>query len=127
MARTADGEVIYTGYVAAPYGTLAEPMAVPGGMRLPLPAGADPVAVAGGLNPGLSSWMPLLARKDEVGELGPVAVLGVTGMAGLLAVQNARILGAVTVPTRAYPLSRVGEAWTAAAGGSGPRPVVVPD
>lgn len=89
-------------------------MAVPGGMRLPLPPGADPVAVAGGLNPGLSSWMPLLARMaglsagkaapadgasraDRAGTLGTVVILGVTGMAGLLAAQNARILGATRV------------------------------
>jgi NADPH:quinone reductase-like Zn-dependent oxidoreductase len=95
VARTADGTLRYTGYVEAPYGTLAERMAVPGGMRLP--AGAEPVAVAGGLNPGLSSWMPLLAHRDETGALGTVVILGVTGMAGLLAVQNARILGAARV------------------------------
>jgi len=95
VARTADGTLRYTGYTEAPYGTLAERMAVPGGMRLP--AGAEPVAVAGGLNPGLSSWMPLLAHRDETGALGTVVILGATGMAGLLAVQNARILGAARV------------------------------
>ena len=95
VARTADGALRYTGYTEAPYGTLAERMAVPGGMRLP--AGAEPVAVAGGLNPGLSSWMPLLAHRDETGALGTVVILGVTGMAGLLAVQNARILGPAQV------------------------------
>ena len=95
VARTADGTLRYTGYTEAPYGTLAERMAVPGGMRLP--AGAEPVAVAGGLNPGLSSWMPLLAHRDETGALGTVVILGVTGMAGLLAVQNARILGPAQV------------------------------
>jgi len=109
VARTADGTLLYTGYIEAPYGTLAERMAVPGGMRLP--TGADPAAVAGGLNPGLSSWMPLVAHRDQAGAageqaaeadppaggLGTVVILGVTGMAGLLAVQNARILGAARV------------------------------
>ncbi len=105
VARTADGTLRYTGYIQAPYGTLAERMAVPGGM--PLPAGAEPAAVAGGLNPGLSSWMPLLAHRDQAraageadppaGGLGTVVILGVTGMAGLLAVQNARILGAARI------------------------------
>jgi NADPH:quinone reductase-like Zn-dependent oxidoreductase len=108
VARTDDGTLLYTGYTEAPYGTLAERMAVPGGTRLP--AGADPAAVAGGLNPGLSSWLPLLAHPDragaaagQAGEAGPagalgtVVILGVTGMAGLLAVQNARILGAARV------------------------------
>ena len=97
VARTADGVLIYTGYVEAPYGTLAERMAVPGGMRLPLPDGADPVAIAGGLNPGLSSWMPLQARVAEAGSLGTVVILGATGTAGVLAVQNARLLGAARV------------------------------
>ncbi len=109
VARTADGTLLATGYIEAPYGTLAERMAVSGG--IPLPAGAEPVAVAGGLNPGLSSWMPLLAHRDQAGaageqtggagppagDLGTVVILGVTGMAGLLAVQNARILGAARV------------------------------
>jgi NADPH:quinone reductase-like Zn-dependent oxidoreductase len=97
VARTRDGQLIYTGYVEAPYGTLAERMAVPARMRSPLPANADPVRVAGGLNPGLSSWMPLHARAAQVAALGTVLVLGVTGMAGLLAVQNALALGAERV------------------------------
>lgn len=97
VARTADGTLVYTGYVEFPYGTLAERMAVPSAMRLPLPAGADPVSIAGGLNPGLASWMPLVAHAAEVGQLGTVLVLGATGMAGVLAVQNARRLGAARV------------------------------
>jgi D-arabinose 1-dehydrogenase-like Zn-dependent alcohol dehydrogenase len=97
VARTADGQLIYTGYVEAPYGTFAERMAVPGQLRLVLPAGADPVQVAGGLNPGISSWLPLIARAAEVDRLGTVLVLGVTGMAGQLAVQNSLALGATRV------------------------------
>ncbi len=94
VARTVDGDLIFTGYVHPPYGTLAERMAIPGAMRFSLPSGADPIAVAGGMNPGLSSWMPLRARASEIGALGTVLILGVTGMAGSLAVQNARVLGA---------------------------------
>jgi NADPH:quinone reductase-like Zn-dependent oxidoreductase len=94
VARTAGGDLIFTGYVRPPYGTLAERMAIPEAMRFALPSGADPVAVAGGMNPGLSSWMPLLARANEIGALGTVLVLGATGMAGSLAAQNARVLGA---------------------------------
>lgn len=97
VARTADGVLIYTGFVEAPYGTLAERMAVPAGRRLLLPTGADPVQIAGGLNPGLSSWMPLKMRAAVIGPLGTVLILGVTGMAGLLAIQNARALGATQV------------------------------
>jgi NADPH:quinone reductase-like Zn-dependent oxidoreductase len=49
------------------------------------------------MNPGMSSWLPLLARTREVEKLGTVLILGVTGMAGLLAVQNAFALGAERV------------------------------
>ena len=69
-------------------------MAVPKTIRISLPPGADPVKIAGGLNPGLASWLPLKARVREIGSLATVLVLGVTGMAGYLAVQHARLLGA---------------------------------
>ena len=103
VARTADGALVYTGYVTPPYGTLAERLAVPSDMRLELPAGADPVQVAAAMNPGLSSWMPLVARVTErnssgsANDLGTVLVLGATGTAGMLAVQNAFTLGATRV------------------------------
>jgi NADPH:quinone reductase-like Zn-dependent oxidoreductase len=97
VARTADGTLVYTGYPEPPFGTLAERISVPAGVRLPLPDGADPVRIAGGVNPGAASWLPLQARIAEVETLGTVAVLGATGMAGLLAVQNALALGASRV------------------------------
>ena len=45
----------------------------------------------------MASWLPLNARLAEAGKLGTVLVLGVTGMAGFLAAQNARLLGAARV------------------------------
>jgi NADPH:quinone reductase-like Zn-dependent oxidoreductase len=107
VARTPAGDPIFTGFIQPPYGTLAERMAVPTAIRVPLPPGADPVHVAGGLNPGLSSWLPLNARAAEVGELGTVLILGVTGMAGSLAVQHARILGATRVVGLGRSLERL--------------------
>jgi NADPH:quinone reductase-like Zn-dependent oxidoreductase len=97
VARSASDGLIYTGFVKPPYGTFAERMAVPKGVRIGLPAGADPVKIAAGINPGLSSWLPLNARAAEVPALDTIVILGVTGMAGLLAVQHARILGATRV------------------------------
>jgi len=97
VARTADGALIYTGYVESPYGTLAERMAIPAGLRVTLPAGADPVAIAGGVNPGLASWLPLRARLQQTAALGTVLVLGATGVAGQVAVQNAFLCGATKV------------------------------
>lgn len=92
VARTADGRMVYTGWPRAPWGTMAERLATPIGIELP--AGADPLAVAAGMNPALSGWLPLASRLEETGRLGTVLVLGATGMAGRMAVQEAFTLGA---------------------------------
>jgi NADPH:quinone reductase-like Zn-dependent oxidoreductase len=97
VARTAAGELVFTSSGKPPHGTFAERFASPAAMRFPLPAGARPEAVAAGVNPGLASWLPLRARQAEAGTLGTVLILGVTGMSGFLAAQNARLLGATRV------------------------------
>jgi NADPH:quinone reductase-like Zn-dependent oxidoreductase len=97
VVRSAEGVLAFSGFPQPPYGTLAERISVPSFLWIPLPEGADPARVAGGVNPGLASWLPLQARRSELGKLDNVLILGVTGMAGLLAVQNARILGATRV------------------------------
>jgi NADPH:quinone reductase-like Zn-dependent oxidoreductase len=119
VARTPDGDLVFTGFIEPPYGTMAERMASPAALRVPLPPGADPVRIAGGMNPGLSSWMPLTTRKAEVAELGTVVILGATGTAGGMAVQNARVLGA----RRVAGVGRNPEALERAAGAGA---VVVP-
>ncbi|MET7358416.1 zinc-binding alcohol dehydrogenase family protein [Streptomyces sp. NPDC005562] len=108
VARTADGALVYTGETQLPWGTFAERMAVP--MAAPLPERADPLAVAAGMNPGMASWMPLTTHVDERGVPDTVMVLGPTGAAGGLAVQNARALGArriIGVGRGAADLARV--------------------
>jgi NADPH:quinone reductase-like Zn-dependent oxidoreductase len=97
VARTAGGELVFTSSGPPPYGTFAERIASPDAMRFPLPRGARPEAVAAGVNPGMASWLPLRAWQAEAGTLGTVLILGVTGMSGYLAVQNARLLGATRV------------------------------
>jgi NADPH:quinone reductase-like Zn-dependent oxidoreductase len=97
VARRADGTLVFTSAGPPPYGTFAERFASPGAMRFPLPDGAPPEAIAAGINPGIASWLPLNARLAETGKLGTVLVLGVTGMSGFLAAQNARLLGATRV------------------------------
>jgi NADPH:quinone reductase-like Zn-dependent oxidoreductase len=97
VARTADGQLVFTSSAPPPYGTFAEFIASPDAMRFPVPAGAQPEAVAAGVNPGMASWLPLKARQAAAGKLATVLVLGVTGMSGFLAVQNARLLGAARV------------------------------
>jgi len=98
VARRPGGELVFTSSAGSPpYGTFAERIASPSGMRFPLPGGTHPEAVAAGVNPGMASWLPLNARRAEAGSLGTVLILGVTGMAGFLAAQNARLLGATRV------------------------------
>jgi NADPH:quinone reductase-like Zn-dependent oxidoreductase len=97
VARTADGQLVFTASAPPPYGTFAERIASPDAMRFPLPGGARPEAAAAGVNPGMASWLPLKARQAAAGKLATVLVLGVTGMSGFLAVQNARLLGAARV------------------------------
>lgn len=96
VARDAGGVARYAGFIRSPWGTLAERVAAR--MGLPLPDGADPVAIAGALNPGMSSWLPLVGRRRELAEdgggLGTVVVVGATGVAGRIAVQSALALGA---------------------------------
>jgi len=113
VARTADGGLVYTGFVQFPYGTLAERMAVPATMKLPLPDGAEPARVAGGLNPGLSSWLPLRNRQSETGALGTVLILGATGMAACSPCRtpgySARTASSRSAATRpAWPVPRRG-------------------
>jgi NADPH:quinone reductase-like Zn-dependent oxidoreductase len=97
VARTAAGGLVFTSSAPPPWGTFAERIASPADLRFPLPGGAQPEAVAAGVNPGMASWLPLTARAAEAGTLGTVLVLGVTGMSGFLAAQNARLLGAARV------------------------------
>jgi NADPH:quinone reductase-like Zn-dependent oxidoreductase len=97
VARTADGHLVFTSSAPPPYGTFAERIASPDAMRFPLPDGARPEAVAAGINPGMASWLPLKARQAATGKLATVLVLGVTGMSGFLAAQNAALLGAARV------------------------------
>ncbi len=97
VARTASGELVFTASGEPPYGTFAERIASPDAMRFALPDGARPEAVAAGINPGMASWLPLNARLAETGGLGTVLILGVTGISGFLAAQNAGLLGAARV------------------------------
>jgi len=97
VARTADGGLVFTASAPPPYGTFAERIASPDAMRFPLPRGASPEAVAAGVNPGMGSWLPLTARRAEAEKLGTVLILGVTGITGYLAAQNARLCGAARV------------------------------
>ena len=97
VARGADGGLVYTGWIRSPWGTMAQQMAARFG--IPIPDGADPLAIAAGINPASSGWFALNARRDAIGGLRTVWILGATGMSGRLATQEAKLLGAQRIIT----------------------------
>lgn len=93
IGRQQDGTKIYFGMSRSPFGTFAERALAARRICIPLPEGLDGVMMAGMANPGMSSWVALTRRaKFMAGE--NVLILGATGVAGQLAVQIARHLGA---------------------------------
>ncbi len=88
-----DGSRVYFGLFRKPWGTMAELAPAPRKMCIPLPENLDDVHAAAIANPGMSAWLSLKERaKLAAGET--VLVLGATGVAGQLAIQSARLLGA---------------------------------
>lgn len=87
-----DGRRVYFGFVRKPWGTMAERAA--GGRKfIAVPDGLDDATAAAIANPGMSAWMSLKERGGlSAGET--VLIMGATGVAGQLAIQVARHLGA---------------------------------
>jgi NADPH2:quinone reductase len=91
-----DGRRVYFVFVRKPWGTMAERAAAPKSKCIPLPDGISDVEAAAIANPGMSAWVSLKERAGLVaGET--VLVMGATGVAGQLAIQVARQLGAKRV------------------------------
>jgi NADPH2:quinone reductase len=88
-----DGTRVYFGGARKPWGTMAQRAAVPRSMYIPIPDGINDATAAAIANPGMSG---LVALKDRAGLLPgeTVLILGATGVAGQLAIQVARQLGA---------------------------------
>lgn len=88
-----DGSRVYFGGLRKPYGAMAEKAMAPKGLCFPIPDKLDDATAAALPNPAASSWLPLKWRaRLKPGET--VLVLGATGVAGRLAVQIAKVLGA---------------------------------
>ena len=88
-----DGSRTYFGFARKPWGTMSERTVAPRSMCIPLPDGLDDTHAAAIANPGMSAWMSLKERAGlAAGET--VLVLGATGVAGQLAIQVARHMGA---------------------------------
>jgi NADPH:quinone reductase-like Zn-dependent oxidoreductase len=96
VGRCEDGSRVYFVLPRTPYGAMAEQTVVPASRCLPLPDDLDDVTAAALANPGMSSWAALRERaKLRAGET--VLINGATGIAGRLAVQIAKHLGASRV------------------------------
>jgi NADPH:quinone reductase-like Zn-dependent oxidoreductase len=88
-----DGRRVYFGFARRPWGTMCERTVALPSRCLPVPDGLDDVQAAAIANPGMSAWGSLSQRAALTpGET--VLVMGATGVAGQLAIQAARILGA---------------------------------
>jgi NADPH:quinone reductase-like Zn-dependent oxidoreductase len=91
-----DGQRVFFGFSRAPFGSMAEKTVVRRSFCIPLPDGIDDVQAAAIANPGMSAWVSMKERARIVsGET--VLVMGATGVAGQLAIQVARHLGAKRV------------------------------
>jgi len=84
---------VYCGNCRPPYGMMAQRAVVSQSWCVPVPDAVDSVTAAALPNAALSSWLPLAFRAQiKPGET--VLILGATGVAGQLAIQIARHLGA---------------------------------
>jgi len=88
-----DGTRVFCGGARKPYGMMAALSVLPRAWCIPVPEGVDDAVAAALPNPALSSWLPLTWRARLKGGEA-VLVLGATGVAGKLAVQIAKHLGA---------------------------------
>jgi len=88
-----DGTRVFFGGCRWPYGTMAQRTVAPRAFCFPVPDGVDDLTAAALPNPGVSAWLTLTSRvKLVAGET--ILILGATGVAGRLAVQFAKSLGA---------------------------------
>ena len=91
-----NGDLVYCAAARKPYGTMAERTIVNPAVCVPLPQGLEPQHAAAIANPGMSAWLSLKRRAGLQADES-VLILGATGVAGQLAVQAARYLGASRV------------------------------
>jgi NADPH:quinone reductase-like Zn-dependent oxidoreductase len=96
VGRTQDGQRVYFVLPEAPFGAMAEKTRVRSTHCVPVPDDVDDITAAAIANPGMSSWAALAERAHlKPGE--SVLINGATGIAGRLAVQIAKYMGAAKV------------------------------
>lgn len=88
-----DGSRVYFAFARRPWGAMSERTVVGREKCIPVPEGLEDVLAAAIANPGMSAWLSLKERAGLAsGET--VLISGATGVAGRIAVQVARHLGA---------------------------------
>jgi NADPH:quinone reductase-like Zn-dependent oxidoreductase len=93
VGRTQDGRRVYFVLPEAPFGAMADKTRVRSTHCVAVPDSVDDITAAAIANPGMSSWAALAERAHlKAGET--VLINGATGVAGRLAVQIAKYMGA---------------------------------
>ena len=87
-----DGSRVYFTFARKPWGSMCERTVAPSAKCLPLPEAIDDAQAAAIVNPGMSAFS--LRERAAVTKGETVLILGATGVAGQLAIQVARHLGA---------------------------------
>src|SRR6187402_1941925 len=90
---TQDGRRVYFILPGAPFGAMAEFTRVRAAYCISVPDALDDITAAALANPGMSAWAALVYRA-QIKSGDTVLINGATGMAGRLAVQLAKHLGA---------------------------------
>lgn len=91
--RDDDGSRVFFGFARHPFGTMSERTVTAPARCMPVPEGLDDAIAAAIPNPGMSAWLSI---KDRAA-LAPgetILINGATGVAGRMAIQIARHLGA---------------------------------
>ncbi len=93
VGKLEDGTRVFCGGCRPPFGMMAERTVVSRIRCMPVPDNISDELASALPNPALSSWLPLMWRAEmKQGET--VLILGATGVAGKLAIQIAKHLGA---------------------------------
>jgi len=93
---TQDGKRVYFILPEAPFGAMAEKTLVRAEQCIEVPSDVDDITAAAIANPGMSAWAALAERAHlKPGEI--VLINGATGVAGRLAIQIAKYMGASKV------------------------------
>jgi NADPH:quinone reductase-like Zn-dependent oxidoreductase len=91
-----DGGRVYFTFARRPWGSMCDRTVAPRSKCLPLPDKIDDFQAAAIANPGMSAWLSIKDRAElSAGET--VLILGATGVAGQIAIQVSRHLGAKRV------------------------------